>query len=286
MYETVASSVASWNLNLHVCVLFMCVCVYRNPDPGEEEKRIVKTGSLVYCFAAPSLIIKQENNKKTKQGDGGGGGTRVSACVCFSLLLLHCCFTQANWFDSTAHQWRLSSSSSSSLYVRPPTRSVGRGTAHTFSQKRGTRPHRDVKCKKEKERKDIQGGAPWSTSRLPVTNNTRCTLASWAVTPPPASRWCSFCALAPASSHQSSLQVHNFVLFFLKFNFQLELDKKVRKFKTLLLLLHTVEYCAGTALGMESGRISDADISASSSYARSVGPEHARYKFASASLSL
>ena len=74
--------------------------------------------------------------------------------------------------------------------------------------------------------------------------------------------------------------------FFLKFNFQLELDKKVRKLKTLLLLLHTVEYCAGTALGMESGRISDADISASSSYARSVGPEHARYKFASASLSL
>jgi len=48
--------------------------------------------------------------------------------------------------------------------------------------------------------------------------------------------------------------------------------------------LHTVEYCAGTALGMESGRISDADISASSSYARSVGPEHARYKIASASL--
>ena len=36
------------------------------------------------------------------------------------------------------------------------------------------------------------------------------------------------------------------------------------------------EHCTGTALGMESGRINDADISASSSYARSVGPEHAR----------
>jgi hypothetical protein len=37
------------------------------------------------------------------------------------------------------------------------------------------------------------------------------------------------------------------------------------------------DVCAGTALGMESGRIPDSDISASSSYARSVGPEHARY---------
>lgn len=37
-----------------------------------------------------------------------------------------------------------------------------------------------------------------------------------------------------------------------------------------------LELCAGTALGMESGKIPDADITASSSYARSVGPEHAR----------
>lgn len=34
--------------------------------------------------------------------------------------------------------------------------------------------------------------------------------------------------------------------------------------------------CVGTALGMESGAIADTDITASSSYARSVGPEHAR----------
>ncbi|KAI9553288.1 putative epithelial discoidin domain-containing receptor 1-like [Daphnia sinensis] len=38
------------------------------------------------------------------------------------------------------------------------------------------------------------------------------------------------------------------------------------------------EMCVGSALGMESGRIPDSDISASSSYARSVGPEHARVR--------
>lgn len=40
--------------------------------------------------------------------------------------------------------------------------------------------------------------------------------------------------------------------------------------------INRIETCMGTALGMESGAIPDSDISASSSYARSVGPEHAR----------
>lgn len=40
--------------------------------------------------------------------------------------------------------------------------------------------------------------------------------------------------------------------------------------------MNWTEMCVGSALGMESGRIPDSDISASSSYARSVGPEHAR----------
>ena len=39
--------------------------------------------------------------------------------------------------------------------------------------------------------------------------------------------------------------------------------------------LCVIESCS-LPLGMESGLIPDSDISASSSYARSVGPEHAR----------
>jgi hypothetical protein len=80
-----------------------------------------------------------------------------------------------------------------------------------------------------------------------------------------------------------------FVTFFIRPITPTGKDKKTHQqnFYSFLIFFHVQklsyrfpqppDVCAGTALGMESGRIPDSDISASSSYARSVGPEHARY---------